>query len=310
LTSFTRIKGSAEISPPIEGEREGSEALLFSEALEIAPDLLLKQSDIQELPGGRETGIFLHALIENTPAAELRGIALADWMALDTVIARAKKLATKYGFHFERLPAALQLVFNALTLPLEIDSREKTATLKMPEGLASADRVRQEMAFAYPIPEADHPLLGNHGAEHNPDQTLPFEVGRGYLQGLIDYVFEHEGRVYLLDWKSDRLTDFGAASIDLHVQNNYSLQAGIYSLAVIRLLGILSETDYNSRFGGVIYIFLRGLQAGEGAWFSRPGWIDLLKLERDLLQRTQWGGAVIAQPLKRSARGEKGGDYR
>ena len=162
------------------------------------------------------------------------------------------------------------------------------------------------MAFAYPIPEAYHPLLGNTGPEFNPEQELPFEVGRGYLQGLIDYVCEHEGRAYLLDWKSDRRTDFSPDSIDLHVQNSYSLQAGIYSLAVIRLLGIDGEADYEARFGGILYIFLRGFQAGEGAWFSRPAWKDLLKLEQELLQRTQWGGAVITQPQAERREGRKG----
>ena len=296
LTSYTRIKSAAETLSPVEGE--GAESLFFSDAMETATDLSLRQPDGQELPGGRETGIFLHALIENTPAAELRGSALNDWMARDTVTARAKKLATRYGFRFEYLPAALQLVFNALTLPLDIVSRAQAATLKMPAGIASAEKVRQEMAFTYPIPEADHPLLGSPGAGDNPDQRQPYEVGRGYLQGLIDYVFEHEGRFYLLDWKSDRLTDFGPESIDLHVQKNYSLQAAIYSLAVARLLGIGTEADYDARFGGILYSFLRGLQVGEGIWFSRPGWVDLLKLERELLQRTQWGGAVIAEPPK------------
>ena len=303
LTSYSRIKSAAEAPPPV--EEEGASSFFFSDVNETVTDLSLKQPEEQELPGGRETGIFLHALIENTPAAELRSSALKDWMAQDIVKARAKKLAARYGFPVEHLPAALQMVFNALTLPLEVVSREKTATLKMPDGLVSAARVRQEMAFAYPIPEADHPLLGSPGAKKYPDQMLPFEVGRGYLQGLIDYLFEHEGRVYLLDWKSDRLTDFSPATIDLHVQHNYSLQAAIYSLAVVRLLGIGSEADYESRFGGILYIFLRGLQAGEGTWFSRPAWVDLLKLESELLQRTQWGGAVIAQPPKERTAGAK-----
>ncbi len=304
LTSFTRIKRATAASRPAEGEE--AESLLFSEVAEAADDLSLKQPDEQELPGGRETGIFLHALIENIPEAELRGTAVSDWMTRDSVIKRAEKLAARYGFSPRHLPAALRLAFQALTLPLDIVSRETTASLNLPAGLASAERIRKEMTFAYPIPEASHPLLGNPGAKVKQDQGLPFEVGRGYLQGLIDYVFEHEGQSYLLDWKSDRLTDFGPESIDLHIRNNYSLQAGIYSLAVVRLLGIDGEADYEARFGGILYIFLRGFQAGEGAWFSRPAWADLLKLEQELLQRNQWGGAVITQPQADRREGTKG----
>jgi exodeoxyribonuclease V beta subunit len=293
LTSFTRIKSAAEALPPAEGEEDYS--LLFSETIEAVAELPLKQPDEQELPGGRKTGIFLHALIENIPEAELLGITLKDWMIQEAVTKRSEKLAAKYGFSFKHLPAALKLVYGALTLPIDIISTEKTTSLKIPAGLASTDKIRKEMAFAYPIPEANHPLLGNPGTEVDSDQSLPFEVGRGYLQGLIDYTFEHEGRVYLLDWKSDRLTDFGPKNIDLHVQENYSLQAGIYSLAVVRLLGIGCEADYAARFGGILYIFLRGLNVKEGIWFSRPCWPNLLKLEKELLQRTQWGGAVIGQ---------------
>lgn len=294
LTSFTRIKGATVVPQPAEGEE--ADSLLFSEAFEAAADLPLNQPDEQELPGGRETGIFLHALIENIPEAELLGTTLDVWMAREAVTTRAEKLVARYGFSLKHLPAALKLVHGALTFPLDIVNREKTVSLKMPAGLAAAERGTKEMAFAYPIPEVDHPLLGSPLAEVNQDQWLPFEVGRGYLQGLIDYVFEHQGRVYLVDWKSDRLTNFSLENIDLHVQDNYSLQAGIYSLAVVRLLGIGSEADYDARFGGILYIFLRGLQAGEGIWFSRSSWADLLKLEKELLQRTQWGGAVIAEP--------------
>jgi exodeoxyribonuclease V beta subunit len=304
LTSFTRIKGATAVSRPAEGEEAGS--LLFSETKEAPADLPLEQQGEQELPGGRETGIFLHALIENIPEAELRGTTASDWIGQEAVINRAGKLAARYGFSLSHLPAALMLAFKALTMPLDIVSRERAASLNLPDGLAAATRIRKEMAFAYPIPETYHPLLGNTGPEFNPEQGLPFEVGRGYLQGLIDYVFEHQGRSYLLDWKSDRLTDFSPDSIDLHVQHNYGLQAGIYSLALIRLLGIDGEADYEARFGGILYIFLRGFKAGEGAWFSRPAWNDLLKLEQELLQRNQWGGAVITQPQAERREGQRG----
>lgn len=303
LTSYTRIKSAAETALPVEGE--GVASLLFSEVIDPAAALFIKEPDQQELPGGRETGIFLHALIENIPATELPGTTYKDWVIRDTVITRAEKLAARYGFSPEYLPAALKLVFRALTAPLDLVSREKTASLKLPAGLAAAERVRKEMAFAYPIPEADHPLLGSSRPGKSPEQALPYEVGRGYLQGLIDYLFEHEGRVYLLDWKSDRLTDFGPETIEQHVQKNYSLQAGIYSLAVVRLLGLGCEADYEARFGGILYFFMRSLQAGEGTWFSRPGWLELLKLERELLQRNQWGGAVIAQLRGNRGEGEK-----
>jgi exodeoxyribonuclease V beta subunit len=295
LTSFTRIKKAETFHLTADGSENDS--LLIGEEVSAEVSTEKLQPAEQELPGGRDTGIFLHALLENIPETELSDTSYSDWAAMEIVMLRAEKLARRYGFNFEHLPAALKLAFKALTSPINLASREKSAVLEMPDGLVSGENVRKEMPFAYPIPEVDHLLLSNSAVTGQSGESLPFEVGRGYLQGLIDYVFEYNGRVYLLDWKSDRLADFGPESVDLHVRNNYSLQAGIYTLATVRLLGIQNEADYNSRFGGVLYIFIRGLteyaKSSDGIWFSCPGWSNLLKFERNLLARNQWGGAVI-----------------
>jgi len=254
-----------------------------------------------ELPGGREIGIFLHALIEKIPLAEIPDLNFEDWSALKAIRQLAEATARRHGLAEAYLPASLQLVYTALRTPLDTCSRENNALLKIPGGIASGKKHCTEMSFVYPIPENFHPPISANRAVSGRETDLPFETGRGYIQGLIDIVFEHEGKIYLLDWKSDRLPAFDKSSINEHVEANYSLQAKIYTLAVIRLLGISSGEDYEKRFGGTLYAFIRGIREAvsgaenqEGIWFSRPTWDQIASWEEEFVTRSEWGGEVIA----------------
>ncbi|HTL97858.1 MAG TPA: PD-(D/E)XK nuclease family protein, partial [Holophagaceae bacterium] len=98
------------------------------------------------------------------------------------------------------------------------------------------------------------------------------EIGR--LTGAVDALFEHEGRAFLLDWKSNRLPGYGAAELDACMAEDYALQVKVYTLAVLKALGILTEPDYEARFGGAVYVFLRGLPEG-GVWSRRAPWAEI-----------------------------------
>ena len=109
------------------------------------------------------------------------------------------------------------------------------------------------MEFLFPFPEAAG------GAD------------RGYVKGFVDLLFEHEGRVYFGDWKTDRLPSWDEAVVEAHVAKNYALQEQLYALALVRMLGIASEADYEARFGGTLYLFVRGLPArAPSAAAARP----------------------------------------
>ncbi len=252
-----------------------------------------------ELPGGREAGIFLHTLLEDTPINEIRNCSFEKWSALEQVQKRAGAVARRHGFSNEQLPQALHLVYSALRTPVYVQSREADTALEIPGGFASGERHNAEMSFIYPIPEAFHPLLAASRPPSDRADHLPYKALRGYLQGLIDLVFEYENKVYMLDWKSDRLPSFGPAELDRHVESNYNLQAQVYSLAIVRLLGIGTEEEYSAQFGGIIYVFIRGLRAGSGKsnsagiWFSRPPWSEIAAWENNLVKRGDWGGEVI-----------------
>jgi len=107
------------------------------------------------------------------------------------------------------------------------------------------------------------------------DFLFPLACGEGteraLVRGAIDLVFEHGGRIYWLDWKSDACGDYGAGALATHVAAHYALQAQIYSLALARMLGIADPADHEARFGGLIYMFLRGA----AAHVERPGFAEL-----------------------------------
>ncbi|HEX4511299.1 MAG TPA: 3'-5' exonuclease, partial [Burkholderiaceae bacterium] len=94
---------------------------------------------------------------------------------------------------------------------------------------------------------------------------------RGWLKGFIDLVFEHEGRWFVLDWKSNHLgmtpAAYEGAPLERAMRAQaYHLQATIYLLALDRLLRArLVDYDPQRHLGGAVYLFVRGV---------RPGWRD------------------------------------
>ena len=104
---------------------------------------------------------------------------------------------------------------------------------------------------------------------------------RGMLRGYIDMVFEHEGRWYVMDWKSNHLGDQGEdyrhdGMQHAMVSHRYDLQYVLYTLALHRQLSIrLPDYDYDRHMGGVLYLFIRGIGIqtptdGQGVVYRRP----------------------------------------
>ena len=97
------------------------------------------------------------------------------------------------------------------------------------------------------------------------------------LKGFIDLVFEHDGKYYVLDYKSNWLgVDDSAYTLDAMtdavLEKRYEVQYVLYLLALHRLLkSRLAEYDPDQHLGGAVYVFLRGLQGpAAGTVFDRP----------------------------------------
>src|SRR4029077_7511477 len=102
-----------------------------------------------------------------------------------------------------------------------------------------------------------------------------------------DSVCEREKLMYFADWKGDLLPSYAPATVAQHVDRHYRLQARIYSVGVVRLLAIHTERDYDARFGGLLYVFLRGVtqpcSGKAGFYFARPSWNEIVTYESELM---------------------------
>lgn len=102
----------------------------------------------------------------------------------------------------------------------------------------------------------------------------------GFLKGYIDLVYRHDGRFFVVDYKSnhlgDTVEDYAAAALpDAMARGHYYLQYHLYSLAVHRWLRQrMADYEYARHFGGVYYLFLKGMtpEGGKdyGVFFERP----------------------------------------
>jgi exodeoxyribonuclease V beta subunit len=89
------------------------------------------------------------------------------------------------------------------------------------------------------------------------------------VRGFIDLVFRHDGKFFIIDWKSNHLgnrsDEYSQKRLFREMERNlYPLQYLLYTVAFNRHLErCVPGYRYASHFGGVRYLFLRGLDPGE-----------------------------------------------
>jgi exodeoxyribonuclease V beta subunit len=247
-------------------------------ALDVTDDTI-----VTPLRSARASGIFLHEALERVPIGSFGGAnGLDAWRERADVGSVFDEAMATHRIDRAQRKHAENLVWAAYTTPMALPRGRRIA------GLAFADRLVREMEFVFPIPEGSHPTLAEP-AWH------PVQVERGYVRGSLDLAFDEGGMTYFVDWKSDSLRSYAPEALARHVSDHYTEQAALYALCIVKLLGIHSAEDYERRFGGLLYCFLRGLDAaGNGVWSAYPTWNDVLASESALRARRHWGGARSA----------------
>jgi exodeoxyribonuclease V beta subunit len=89
----------------------------------------------------------------------------------------------------------------------------------------------------------------------------------------MDLVVAHDGRYWVVDYKSNKLPDYTPAQLQEAVlHKRYDVQYVLYTLALHRLLKVrLPHYDYAQHMGGAVYLFLRGIDLpGAGVHVQRP----------------------------------------
>ncbi len=231
-----------------------------------APPASPAEDDVMRFPRGAAAGDCVHALFERVDFG-----APDSWPQAvdDTLRAHAPALPAPAGPQSTplRQRMLLRMLGDVLrtALPVGTDRPLRLADL-------SSARRLNELEFHLPSHALDAARLNaTLAALGRPLPGLSFRTLRGYLKGFIDLVFEHDGRYFVLDWKSNHLgdtpADYASASVEAAMAaHGYHLQALLYCVALDRLLrSRLPGYDPARHFGGAVYLFVRGV---------RPGWVD------------------------------------
>jgi len=267
FTSLTRHT----VAPP---QRAAEETLLEEEEVAVAAPRG-EDAPWHRFPRGSVPGNFLHEQLE-WMAQE--GFAIDD----PNVESRLRQRIERAGWG-NRLDDALAWL------------RMIAATRLPPFGASLAGIVAPlpEMEFWFPseelaVGELDRlcrrRLLGNTARP-----TLPERALHGMLKGFADLVFEHEGRYWVLDYKSNALgTNDGAytrrAMEEGMAGHRYDIQGAIYMLALHRLLKSRLGDAYDpaEQLGGAVFLFLRGIAntSTHGCYLLEPDLALLDGLDR------------------------------
>ena len=229
---------------------------------------------LHNLPRGADVGSFLHELLEWAASQGFDKVA-TNPERLSDMIARRCNLRG-WERWIEPLTGWLR---HFLVTPLQIPANDEILPTSF--SLAGLVSPRSEMEFWLATHTVDIRQLDRLICVHTLDgATRPaLQPGQlnGMLKGFIDLVFEHEGRYYVADYKSNWLGRDNAAytsdalrRVILHAR--YDLQYVLYIFALHRLLKVrLPDYDYDRHIGSAVYVFLRGLHApGQGLHFERP----------------------------------------
>jgi exodeoxyribonuclease V beta subunit len=251
VTSFTGLAHDRAIEAPDYDAADRPEA----------PELATGRRNIFAFPRGAHAGKCLHAIFEHVDFERCARPELERIVARDLVL---------HGFDDEWTGTVADMMEAVLATPLD---RERTLRLS---GVSRARRL-DELEFYYPIAE-----LSGRGVRDVllawgfPDEirqrigALTFSTKQGYMRGFIDLVFEHDGRFYLADYKSNWL----GATRDAYRRPQlekamgreaYYLQYLVYCVALHRYLAVrVAGYRYERHFGGVRYLFLRGMRPETG----------------------------------------------
>ncbi|MGQ3002521.1 MAG: exodeoxyribonuclease V subunit beta [Hydrogenophaga sp.] len=155
-----------------------------------------------------------------------------------------------------------------------------------------------EMEFWFPVDGLSAAALDRSCRQHLLGRcarpALPERALKGMLMGFADAVFEHGGRYWVLDYKSNHLGDHDADYTPDALQaamaaHRYDVQAAVYLLALHRLLRARLGADYDpsQHLGGAVFFFLRGVRAATRGCYHVPASLELLDGLDRLLQEPQ-----------------------
>lgn len=213
------------------------------------------------------------------------------------------KLFEEKNFRFDTaLDDNHEFIIEKVLDQYQIDQKWKSVTQNMIRNVVAADipglklsevqrqEELREMEFHF---KAKQPSLENilkiirseEGALQIPKNDI-----ESYLTGFIDLIVRQNGKYYIVDYKSNylgnSLADYSREHLKEEICNaSYDLQYHLYTVALVKYLkSRMPDFNYEKDFGGVAYLFVRGMRKGEdnGVWFHKPDEAVIQSLANEL----------------------------
>jgi len=269
ITSFSALTSSKSLSselPDYDIHMDSHQGI--SHHAEKAP----KPMSIFAFPKGARPGNFLHELLENVDFEK------SDELFIKSLV--SDRLA-EYGFDLKWEKTIIHLIEQVKWASLsKTDPNFRLCQIQ------AEDQIK-EMGFYFSIKDVQPnriktiidtvPWVKRTKVNLYPLDT--FQVN-GMMKGFIDLIFSYKDKYYILDWKSNflgpELKDYNQSAMKRAIlEHYYILQYYIYTIALHRYLEQrIANYDYETHFGGIYYIFLRGLDhkksGNYGVFWDRP----------------------------------------
>ena len=275
MTSFSGIKakGRHKEAAGLSDEEEENQDQDETRSVKVE-ERTGERVPMADFPRGTEVGNALHLILEK-----------ADFASTDNKEMISAILKKKMNFSNEELASNVENVNKCLNNVLSAPIFEMGKTLRD----VSEEERTAEMKFFISIGNdiARGMISKIMEEEYGTPKLEDDSVRKGLLNGSIDLVAHIDGKYYIIDWKSNDLgetfSDYDSANITEEMKkHNYHLQYMLYLAAFDRYMKkVVSGYTYDD-FGGVRYVFLRGVKAGNtdtGVFYDRPEESELRKIQ-------------------------------
>lgn len=232
-------------------------------------------------PKGAKPGSCLHGVFEEIDFSSPYQPSNSKYKPLNEVV---KNKLAYYSIDEQWQPVVELWVQQSLAAPLT-PNQFSLSEINM-------EHIVVEMEFMLPLKALNSSVINQVLLEVSGPafSKISAEQIHGMLKGFVDLIFLHENQYFVLDYKSNHLGDNGddyqAENMDsVMSSHHYHLQYLLYTVALNRLLKKrIANYNYERDFGGVYYLFLRGMPSGQGIFFTKPSLKHIEKLDSALFE--------------------------
>jgi len=231
-------------------------------------EILLDYNNYFQFPKGSKSGTMQHEVLEN----------LTFDADIEQISQEVEKQLKRYDFD-EKWQSCLTQ---------QMDKILNTQLWDNGCSLAQVHNHIDEMEFMLPAGSISNNKISQWLSQHRntPTEFIQDNLS-GYLTGFIDLVFEFDNKYYVVDYKSNYLgaqyDDYSRDKLEDAIEHHYyDLQYLLYCVALVKFLQITVDGfDYETNFGGIAYIFTRGINgdAAQGVYTQKPD----VKLINDMI---------------------------